>query len=728
MAYDTFSSKAPVNLVGITQSLVKVIQHNPRHPLTAQSNFPDEYPQFVSPTNDQMSSVLVEDEVHPLVDVDTGNSNRCFLYHQPTFGATIVTSDGVINTAMTDYEHGIIYFSTMPVGEFTLQYQANPNKYYGEYLQAVQDVVHSIAWLLGAGQTLNEGMRNAEVFVDSLPADLAARLPHAIRINGLDRNLEIRSSTDPGDPSGTKHTITFGNGEDTVAVDAEHFLVRRSTVSETLGMRFGDETGDFGQFAGGLDVTGELIVGIRHQSRNSLIDPSAVTSFENTGFPYTGETLIAAFHGDVAIHGDLYVLGQTVVIDVQRNVQVNVYEDSLEVGNDLAVLGNVRFGVSTDQRAYFSGDVDITGGLKVLGAGGAPVIIDGKVIFTNGSEKGPFEQGTIDGLDPSYIECIRKYIRPSSKHANIIEGMRAPLFEGTVSYVTGLDLIADTGAPGSLVTQFPTGTYYADKFNDGDFVLVVKSGDQSGTRIPVKNYDDTTKQWSLTRELDGAYNIGDEFAVYHEMNSLPAFVVAGVGLSVTVKASSVWPLLGWQDGVIKKRGSDYEVSGLPASSTVYIFMTVEPGVNGIDEDEPTFFYSDTSDVESDKSILIAKATTDGSSVTAVTCYSINAAYDTLWTKFETTGSGTSHSIGADWTIDARLANKKRWWRHLGQAEVYVCADTGANAPDLTSVKKLDMHTSGFYVKTIGESSLVLVTPIAGFIGLSSPYWVRVVLP
>ena len=38
-------------------------------------------------------------------------------------------------------------------------------------------------------------------------------------------------------------------------------------------------------------------------------------------------------------------------------------------------------------------------------------------------------------------------------------GMRNPLFEGTASYLTGLDILADTGAPSSLADAFPTGRY-----------------------------------------------------------------------------------------------------------------------------------------------------------------------------------------------------------------------------------------------------------------------------
>lgn len=724
MSYDTFTDKAPENQTGITTSLIQVIQHNPRHPLTARSNYPAQYPQFVTPTNDQMSSILIEDEGHPLTDVETDENNRLFLHHKPANGSTISVSDGVINSALTDYENGIIYFSTVPTGSVIVQYQADPDKYYGEYLQAIQDVIHSIVWLLGAGQTLNEGLKNAEIFVNSLPAGLQARMPNAIRINGLSSDLQIRSSTDPSAPGGTRHTIALGNGEDTVVVDAHHFLARRSIDGSPMNMRFGDETGDFASFGGSVDVTGSLTVGVRGASKNPLISPSAVAAFQQTGTPYTANTLIAAFHGDVVIHGDLFVLGQTTVLNVTRNIQVNVYEEDLEVGNNLFVRGKVRFGVSTAQTAQFSGKVEITGGLDVYGAGAEPIRFDVPVIFTNGGLKGPFQQGTIDGLDPSYIECIRKYVRSSFKHEWPIEGMRTPLFEGTASYVTGLDLIADTGAPSSLADAFPTGTYWSGKFSDGDFLMIIKSGAQAGARIPVKGYNTSLKQWSLARELSGAYAVGDQFAIFHPANSLPSFVQAGVGLSVTIQASSVWPLLGWQAGVIKKRTSTYEVAGLPANSTLYIFMSAATGVNGMDEDEPTFFYS-TSNVESDRSILLAEVATDASSVTSVTCYAINGMYDTLWVKFDSVASGNTMAVGADWTIDVRLGNTKRKIRHQDKIEIFVAPDS--SGPDLANMKKVSPASGGFYVKSLTGTQMVLATPSGSFLGVSAPYWLRVVL-
>lgn len=726
MAYQTFSNQAPDNLTGITAALVKVVQHNPKHPNTAVSNYPAEYPKFVSPTNDQMSSILVEDEVHPLADVDTGNQNRCFLHHQPVFGATISVSSGTVNSALTDYEHGIIYFSALPTGQFTVQYQANPDKYYGEFLQAIQDVIHSIVWLLGAGQTLNEGIRNAEVYVDSLPANLQARLPNAIRMNGIPKDIWIRSSTDPVAPGGTKHTITLGNGEDTVVVDAKHLLTKRSISGSAMNMRFGDETGDFASFGGGVDITGTVVMGVRGTSKNPTISSSAVQAFELTGAPYVSGTYELAVHGDAVVHGDLWVLGTTTTLNVTRNIQVNVFEEDLEVGNNIFVKGSTRFGASTSQKTQFGGTVEITGGLDVYGAGAAPIRIDTPIIFTNGALKGSFQQTTIDGLDPSYIECVRKYMRSDYRHGWPIDGMRTPLFEGTITYLTGLDLIADTGVPNSITTAFPTGTYYAGKFDHGDFTLIIKTGTNKGERIPIRAFDQSSGQWTLTRELDNAYAVGDQFAVYSERNSLPNFVQAGVGLSVRIQASSVWPLVGWQKGVIKKRGSNYDILSLPANSTVYIFMTVKNGVNGMDEDEPTFFYS-LSNVESDESILLAVAVTGPSSVTSVTCYSINAAYDTLWTKFDTAASGNTLAIGADWTISARMGNQKRASLNTDRVEIFVAPDT-AGAPDLTSIKRVDLHSAGFYIKTVGMSSLTVATPTAGYLSLSAPYWVRVVLP
>jgi hypothetical protein len=724
MAYTTETPQNPVNQGDLTQGNVQRVEKNPNHPNTAESDYPSKYPSFVRPTNAQMSAVLVEDETHPLSDVDTDNNNRCFLQHQPVDQTTITVSDGVLNDGLTDWENGIIYFSTLPVGEFTVQYLSNPDKYYGEYLQAIEDVIHMITWLLGAGPTLNEGIKNAEIFLDSLPAGISSRMPNSICIRAIDRDIEIRSSADPGAPTGTSHRITIGNGEDTHHVDVAEFRVKRSADGNVV-MLFGDETGDHAYFAGNVDATGIGRFGPAHESANPGISGAAVASYENTGDPYVNETLRLAVHGDAVIYGDLIVFGSTVTLDIVENIQLNVFEENLEVGNDAWIRGSARLGSDTGDTVAIAGDAEITGGLKVLGAGGAPFSVDGSITFTNGDEKGEFEQSLIDGMDPSYWACVQKYLHGQNRHETVFEGFRSPLFEGTISYTTGMDLLTDTGIPGSVSTAYPTGTYYAGKFDDGDFFAVMKTGVSKGERVPVKGFNVSTGEWTLVRPLED-YSVGDEFAIVHEGNGAPDFIESGPGLSITVVASDVFPLIGWKKGKLKIRESNYEVAGLPDNSTLYIHMTVEPGVNGIDEDEPTFFYS-TSPVPSDWSIPIAKVVTSGGSVSSVLCFALNASYDSLWVLVDSTASGNRIAAGADWTHAIGLGDLRQRMRKTGDARILIAPDS-SNAPDKTLIRQTNLYGTGYYIKTLGETSLVIGTPSGAFLGVSLPYWARVIIP
>jgi hypothetical protein len=369
--------------------------------------------------------------------------------------------------------------------------------------------------------------------------------------------------------------------------------------------------------------------------------------------------------------------------------------------------------------------MDVTGGINVLGAGGAPSTFDGSILLTNGSQKGAFEQSLVDGLDPSYWACIQEYLHSGHKHETVFLGERTPLFEGTVSAVGAANILQDTAAPASLATAFPTGLYYTGKFADGDFHAILKSGANQGARIPVRDYNTGTKEWTLARDLAETLLVGDQFAIVHEAASAPAFIVAGAGLSVTIRASSVYPLVGWKKGKLKVRTSNYDLSSLPNNSTVYVFMTVEPGVNGIDEDEPTFLYS-TSPVPSDWTIPIGKVVTAGGVVSAITCYYPNLAYDTLWVKVDTAASGNTIQAGSDWTLSVALGDIRSRTRKLQDARILVAPDS-TNAPDKTQIRMTDLFGSGYYIKTLGETSLVLGTPSGTFLGASLPYWVRFVL-
>jgi hypothetical protein len=717
MPYRTISDFAPSNLTGVSSAYITRIPHNPYHPLSTTIGYPDQYDELVSKIDEQMTPSLVEDEDWAVADILTGNW-ALYLNHRPRYQTEISVSSGVVG--LKDYEHGIIYFNELPTGNFTVQYLAEPDKYYAEYLQVVQDVVHKIQWLLGAGPTLNEGIKNAEMFLDTLPAGLQARLPNAIHIRAIDRDIEIRSSTDESSPNGTSHRITFGNGDDEVFVDASRFIVHRSILSGPdptyINIRLGDETGDFCSVAGDLDVTGRTVIGTRGTSANTGVPDSAVTGFQATGAPYTGNSLKLAVHGDAVVYGDLHVLGQQISYNVTRNIQVNVFEENLEVGNDLLVQGHTRLGVSTSQHTQISGNLDVTGETTLLGAGGTAVNVDTSIVFHDGALKGPFQQNLVDGLDPSYMELSRPLMRAAYKTHHHNDALRSFLYQGTTTSSSDNDQLIDTSTS-SLTGLYPGGTYYPSKFDDGDFYAVVNN-----QRIPIKSFNPSTKVWTLSRTVDGlsAISSGTGYQIYHRRGH-GDFIQAGVGLSVTIRGTSTFPFVGNANGTVKKRTSDYTLA-VPASSTVYIFMSTLVGVNGIDQDAPTFFYK-TLDIEDDRSVLIGKVVTNGSAPTSIVCYDINAEYDTLWVKFDTSATGNTQAAGSDYTFTPYLGNVKR--RMDARVMGLIAPNTGSQ-PDLTNMAQISFDSSLYVKKVLGES-VVVKTSSGAYQGISLPYWVRMIV-
>jgi hypothetical protein len=717
MTYRTISDYAPSNLTGVTSAYIQRIPRNPYHPLATTVQYPSQYDELVNFIDEQMTPALVEDEDFSVSDILTGDWSL-YLNHKPRYQTAINVSSGTLG--LKDYEHGIVYFQTLPTGDFTVQYLAEPDKYYAEYLQVIQDILHKVQWLLGAGPTLNEGIKNAEIFLDSLPAGLQARLPNAIHIRAIDRDVEIRSSTDTSSPNGTSHRITLGNGSDEVFVDASRLVVHRSILSGPnptyTNIRLGDETGDFCSIAGGLDVTGRTVIGTRDTSANTGVPDSAVTGFQATGEPYTGNSLRLAVHGDVVVYGDLHLLGQQITYNVTRNIQVNVFEENLEVGNDLLVQGHTRLGVSTTQETVVSGDLDVTGELRVLGAGGKAVQLDTSIVFNDGGLKGPYQQNLVDGLDPSYMEMIRPLSRAAYKTHHHNDALPSFLYQGTTTTSSDNDQLVDT-ATSSLTGLYPSGTYYPSKFDDGDFYAVV-----SNQRIPVKVFNPSTKTWTLARAVDGLSSMasGTSYQIY-QRRGRGDFIQAGVGLSVTIRGTTTFPFVGNAAGTIKKRTTDYSLS-VPASSTVYIFMSTLVGVNGIDQDAPTFFYK-TSDIEDDRSVLIGKVVTNGSAPTSIICYDVNAEYDTLWVKFDSSATGNTQAAGSDYTITPYLGNVKR--RMDAKVAGLIAPNTG-DQPDLTNMAQISFDSSLYVKKVLGES-IVFKTSSGAYQGISLPYWVRMIV-
>lgn len=712
MSYETNHSSAPSNNTGdLTSSLIRRVEHNPYHHLATTIHYPDGYDEFVTQTNDQMSPVLVEDETYGVSAILTGElyNNSLYLQHKPKFRTPITVSDGVITNG-TDYEHGVVYFSTMPTGEFTVQYLSDPDKYFGEHITVLQASIHKLENLLGAGTTVHEGIKNAEFILASKPAALNNRLPHAVSLSTLTGDLSFGSEvgTDPIE-------ITLGSGQDTVNVDAVEFNVYSSTGDTTINL--GQLTGDLTNVAGDLTILGHTYAGDPSTTVSPSVSQVTVDNFKLTGTPYTGDTLKLAVHGDAVFFGDAYFFGQVISIDVTREITVSVHESDLAVDHTLTVGGDSYFGTSTNSRAYFAGNATLTGGLTVIGAGNASISFDGPIVMTNGSVKGPFQQGTVDGLDCSYIERVRKYQRPEFKTGHVNDGVRAVIYSGTVTSTGAANELIDTGAS-TMASALPAGTFFSGRFNGGDFVALITSGPNAGQRVPIWSYNNTAPyKWFLSRSLATAATAGTTYQIYHA-NGHSNVVQAATGLNVTIKGSTSVPLIANANGIIKVRTTDYTLS-LPASTTSYVFLSTAPGVNGIDQDEPTF-YSKTNYIEDEKSVLLAAVTTDGSSVTAITNYDFNASYDSGWVKFDTVASGNVKLAGADWTIDAKIGSNVKQINAKFSGLIYNGSSPSINGARLP----LD---STIYIKQVSADSIVVKTTGSTYLGYTVPYWLRIIV-
>ena len=193
MAYTTHSDSSPENNTSyINQALVNLVPNNPYHPNATTINWPSNYDLFVNKTNDQQVSVNVSDETHEVSEI-TADSG-VYLNHKPRRGTSITATAGaVINSGVIDYNHGIVYFNTLPTSEFTVSYLADPDKYYGEYLTQIQDVLHKLEIWAGAGSVMNEGVRTAEVLINSTNSKVDSKLPHNIHIADLGKDITFQS-------------------------------------------------------------------------------------------------------------------------------------------------------------------------------------------------------------------------------------------------------------------------------------------------------------------------------------------------------------------------------------------------------------------------------------------------------------------------------------------------------------------------------------------------------
>lgn len=687
MTYNTYSDLGPTADTGVSAGDIQVIPHNPRHP-DRDPVWPLKYPELIRPTNDQMSQVTVSDESWLLSDINTSSNNSLYLHHQPTFQSTITVSDGVLDDALTDYENGVVYFSVLPTGDFTVGYIANPDKYYGEYLETIHDLLMKITQILGAGT--DAGIANAQLFVNELPAELAAKLPNAIVFSAIDRDITLASSTDPGAPGGTKHIFTLGNYED-----------------------------EFDFHVPVLRVSGIVEAGNSGETTSPSVTDLQVTDFIQTGDVYVNQTLKLAVYGDAVVHGDLYTQGTHYTVNGSTTL------------NKSTTHGDTFLGDSTDDTAYVAGDLDVTGGITAYGVT-KDHRFDRSIVFTDGSLRGVTGHvSTVDTLDPSLIEHVRKYYAGDYKRNTVNEAPRYyEIFGLSVDTVVAANQLKDSTISSIWTGNVndSTGWYYYKKYAyDNGWYVGIHSGPDAGERIPIAGFDTTTKIWTLTRNLpSGAAASGTTFRIYHEGRQQLDF--GRSGNNVILYATTAYPTVCNRDGVIKILTQNAQVAMPAVAGWYYIFMNMATAAGSAEESQPTLFYSANPN-PSDRAVLLGQAYTNGASVTVGRRIVPNQHFDSGWMRFISGSAAYNRTWSSNWTWAGMYHTHQYDGNPAGRVSLLLAADDGTNkGPTYGQIYQAYPEDQGVRIR-VGSGGIYVDMSAAPstYHGLSLPFWMRVVM-
>ncbi len=380
MSYDLFSEYAPINNSGtVSASYARTIPNNPANVDATDSMFPNYYDQFVNKTEGRSDApVFVVGEPHSPSEIDyVGSIGFLTLHHsilRSDSGASVVSSDGVINLSASDFSNGILAYSVVPSGNFIVNYLAVQDALYGEHINAIQNSLMSVQSVLGAGSVSGEGIRNATVWVKDYPASTQRVLPNAIHTESLEQNVTIKGE------AGSSRTITLGNGLDKVTIDVAQFNITSSDPSAVISGNIGDSNADVMRFncpvailaTGGVSG-GLLPTGTFAGAAFSVGNPNQSTWSGATAGPYakpeTGANQfpIARFFGDVHVVGDLFIQGTTQVFSSLTGAQVSQINDILQVNEDLRVSGDSVLGMNSNTTTTVGGDLTVGGYLDVQG-------------------------------------------------------------------------------------------------------------------------------------------------------------------------------------------------------------------------------------------------------------------------------------------------------------------------------------------------------------------------
>lgn len=660
MAYITHSDSSPENNTSyINTGLVGLVPNNPYHPSATTISWPSNYDLFVNKTNDQQVSVSVSDETHAVSEI-TADSGL-YLNHKPRRGTTIAYNSGVaggaVDTGLTDYNHGVIYFSTLPTAEIVLTYLADPDKYYGEYLTQIQDVLHKLEIWAGAGGTINEGVRTTEILINSTNGKVDSKLPHNIHIADLGKDITFQS--DVGDTAG--NTINFGNSYDVVTVNAKEFNVFRGTFNDgnagdPITVTLSDHSGDTVNMSGLVNLSPSGI------SRNASFSAASVESGLLSGTDRnSGLSDALRVYGNTYIAGDLFTLGDHTVMNTTITSETNLFQQNIQVNGD-SNLGN-----ATTDNLYVSGPATFTGKITAKDN----IEVTKSISFT---DNGGTAVSTVDGLDASYIANRHMYMRPGGAEwcgdsVNICSigttvgtGSTIGGYAGNTTHAAAAsNKLIDTGVTGQ---DLFTGTfYYAGRFDDGTWIAEIASGPDIGAKVPVAKWDSTITGWVLSRDLSTNQNSGITYNIYNKYFCEPDFVSAA-GSNFTISASSTDLVVADIKGIVKvQNATDNSISfDTTTAGKKYLFASNENSdapLNSL-ESNPVWYTKDHN-VPSDKAILIAEVNIVGGSLEAnsLRAYRPASKFDTTWFKpgdlpAEFSGSANHkkffHNIGGNYRL------------------------------------------------------------------------------
>jgi len=723
MAYTTHSNSSPENNTSyINTGLVSLVPNNPYHPSATTINWPSNYDLFVNKTNDQQVSVSVSDETHAVSEI-TADSGL-YLNHKPRRGTTITTTDGVIDTGLTDYNHGVIYFSTLPTAEVTLTYLADPDKYYGEYLTQIQDVLHEMQIWAGAGSTVNEGVRSAEILVKTDNSKIQNKLPNRIHVQGLQTGISFQSAA--GNTTGVN--VNVGNSYDTVSFNVQEFNLFRGTLND-------GSTGD-PVTAIITDHSGDTVFinGLVSLSPTGITRATGISYAAITGALFTtdsgrdgGNNDALRVFGDTFIAGDLFTMGNHVVQNVTTTSSFNVFTDNISVKGD-SFLGDA----STDT-VYIGGPTVATGKITAKDH----IEIDKSISFTN---NGGANVSTVDGLDASYIANRHTYIRPAGPDwcgdsINICSfgttagaGNFSPGYEGSTTHASAAgDILIDTSATTSYAL---TGIeYYTGRFSDGNWLADIRSGPDVGQKIPVVKWDWTNSGWELSRSLSTVPNSGVSYRIYNPHYNLPDFASAA-GMTISISASATNPIVANVRGIAKVCSNNTSIALENVTGRHYLFMSntpTDPPFNSL-ESAPEW-YSKTHGIPSDQSIIVGHVDVTGATpavnASSLVLYQESDKYDSTWIKVSDLGTLLAHPASGP-------SNHYDFYHNLGgEYRVHdvhftiLGANTLNDGPDTnTGVKVLspnDQHNGNFHIDGFTDTKFQMhVNNPAGI------NWIRVI--